>query len=173
MTDADPLLRIPLLYHFTDRRNLRSIRELGGLLPASQLAARGVQVLAPGGNEWSRNADAMKGTDKYVHLCPRNTHPMEYLARKHGQIGRSIFLEIDRAVLDLPGVMFTPDVSNKAGVAICTLEEAKDKIDYDVLYTRKEWKDPAIRQRLVQATKCELLVPQLIPLNLIRNMPND
>lgn len=41
MTILDPLKRITLLYHFTDRRNLPSIRS--------------------GGNEWNQDADGMKG----------------------------------------------------------------------------------------------------------------
>jgi len=35
-----------------------------------------------------------------------------------------------------------------------------------------DWRDPAIKQRLVQAEKCEILVPGFIPLELIRNFPN-
>jgi hypothetical protein len=101
MTSADPLLRITRLYHFTDRRNLPLIRELGGLLPASELAKQSVQVPAPGGNEWSRDADAMSDMDRYVHLCFRPNHPMEYLARQDGRIGDTIFLEIHPAVLKI------------------------------------------------------------------------
>ena len=33
MMPADPLRRIPALYHFTDRRNLELIRKLKGLYP--------------------------------------------------------------------------------------------------------------------------------------------
>ncbi len=45
-------------------------------------------------------------------------------------------------------------------------------IDHEVLYTRTDWRDPAIQQRLSQAEKCEILVPGFIPLELIRNFPN-
>ena len=69
-------------------------------------------------------------------------------------------------------MLFTPDVSNKSGVQSFSIEEASDMIDYEVLYTRTDWRDPAIKQRLVQAEKCEILVPGFIPLELIRNFPN-
>lgn len=108
--------QIPRLYHFTDRRNLESIRSQGGLHPLSDLVTRGVKVPAPGGNQWSRDADELKGMGHYVHLCFRSNHPMEYLARQDGRIGDSIFLEIHASVMQFPDVMFTPDVSNKAGV---------------------------------------------------------
>src|SRR5205809_5283998 len=77
----DPLKRISFLYHFTDRRNLPLIRDLGGLYPLAELVRKGVDVPAPGGNEWSRDADGMRGMDQYVHLCFRSTHPMAFIAR--------------------------------------------------------------------------------------------
>ena len=68
--------------------------------------------------------------------------------------------------------MFTDDVSNKAGVEIHTIQEARKLIDFEVLYTRTNWSDPDIQKRLQQAEKCEILVPKKIPLDLIRNLPN-
>jgi hypothetical protein len=52
------------------------------------------------------------------------------------------------------------------------MDEAREMIDYEVLYTKTDWKDPAIRARLTQAEKCEILVPRFIPLELIRNLPH-
>ena len=43
--------KIPMLYHFTDRRNLASIREVGGLYSLVKLKEMGVQIAAPGGND--------------------------------------------------------------------------------------------------------------------------
>jgi hypothetical protein len=146
---SDPLLRVTLLYHFTDRRNLALIRELGGLYPMATLRTRGVEVPACGGNEWSQDADRMRAMDRYVHLCFRSSHPMEYVARQAGRIADTIFLQIHPEVLQWKGVLFTPDVSNKAGVRVYTIEEAKDLIDFEILYTRTNWKDPAIKARLV------------------------
>ena len=136
------------------------------------LIEMGIQVPAPGGNEWSRDADAMKGMEHYVHLCFRANHPMEFRARENGRIVDSIFLEVHPKVLQWQGVMFTPDVANKSGVQTHTIEEARDIIDFEVLYTRTNWSDANIQQRLQQAEKYEILVPQLIPLELIRNLPN-
>ena len=164
--------KIPMLYHFTDRRNLASIRELGGLYSLVKLNEMGVQIAAPGGNDWSHDADACKGLDIYVHLCFRNTHPMEYRAREDGRITDSIFLQISPEVLEQDGVMFAADVSNKGGVTIHSLEEAKEMIDFEVLYTRTDWRDPKVKERLQQAEKYEILVPDFIPLELIRNLPH-
>jgi hypothetical protein len=160
--------KIPLLYHFTDRRNLDLIKQHGGLYPASELAQRKIQVPAPGGNEWSRDADQLKGMGQYVHLCFRNSHPMEYAARADGRLTDTVFLAIHADVLRWSGVLFTPDVSNKSGVVAVPIAQAQ--IDYEVLYTRTDWTNPAIQERLKQAEKCEVLVPHRIPLNFIRNI---
>jgi hypothetical protein len=172
MATVDPLKRITALYHFTDRRNLPLIKELGGLYPVATLREKNIEVPAPGGNVWSQEADGMKGMDRYVHLCFRASHPMEHVARQEGRIGDTIFLEIHPDVLLWEGVKFTADVSNKSGVEVYSIEEARDMIDYQVLYTRTDWTDPAIKTRLQQAGKCEILVPTKIPLELIRNVPN-
>lgn len=123
---------------------------------SATLENMGITVPAPGGNEWSHDADGLKGMDRYVHLCFRNTHPMEFRARQEGRIVDSIFLQVHADVLQWDGVLYTPDVSNKSGVAAYTIQQAREMIDFEVLYTRTDWKDPAIQQRLLQAEKCEV-----------------
>lgn len=113
-----------------------------------------------------------KGSTQFVHLCFRNEHPMEFRARKEGRIAKSIFLQIDPEVLTGAGVVFTGGVSNKSDVNVHSLEEAKDLIDFEVLYAKTDWRDPKIKERLKQAKKCEILAPDFIPLGLIRNLPN-
>lgn len=165
------IANIPILYHFTDLRNVSSIRELGGLYSLVKLNEMGVKVPAPGGNEWSHEADEAKGLDRFVHLCFKDQHPMEFRAHQEGRI-TSVFLQIDPEVLAMAGVMFAGDVSNKSGVTVHSIEEAKDLIDFEVLYNKLDWRDPKIKERLKQAKKCEILVPDFIPLELIRNLPN-
>jgi hypothetical protein len=167
---GNPLDKIPRLYHFTDRRNLDMIRQRGGLHPLADLTNQGVTVPAAGGNEWSRDADALKGMGRYVHLCFRSNHPMEHLARQDGRIVDSIFLEIHPSVMQFDGVRFTADVSNKAGIESIPIMEAAAIIDFQVLYTRTDWKDSEIQTRLKQAEKYEVLVPCCIPLTHIRNL---
>lgn len=166
----DTLTKVPLFYHFTDRRNLPVIKDLGGLFPLSQLDNKQVKVPAPGGNEWSRDADALKGMGNYVHLCFRSTHPMEFVARQEGRITDTIFLQIHPSVMQFEGVRFTNDVANKAGVESVPVADAEALIDFEILYTRTDWRDPAIKARLSQAEKYEILVPHVIPLAYIRNI---
>jgi hypothetical protein len=97
---------------------------------------------------------------------------MEFVARQDKRITDSIFLQIHPEVLYYDGVLFTDDVSNKAGVQTHSIEEARKFIDFEVLFTRTNWREPAVKRRLDQAEKCEVLVPKHIPLDLIRNIPN-
>jgi hypothetical protein len=85
MTTTDHLKRVGWLYHFTDSRNLRLIRELNGLWSTAKLREMGIEFYS-GGNEHSLDADQMFGMDEYVHLCFTTKHPMAYLATKDGRI---------------------------------------------------------------------------------------
>lgn len=147
------------------------IRKLGGIYPLATLREMNMDIPAPGGNEWSHDADAMTGMDQYVHLCLQPQHPMEFRARQDGRIVHSVFLAIQPEIILWDGVRFSPDVSNKSGVVHYLLHDALDRIDYEVLFTWMDWTNPSIQQRRQQAEKSEILVPQMIPLELILNMP--
>ena len=172
LTDPFKRYSVSCFYHFTDRSNIDLIRKLDGLYSYEKLQEMGAEPPLPGGNEWSHEADARKGLDRFIHLCFRPNHPMEHVAHQEGRIKNPIYLSIHVDVINQDGVMFTDDVSNKSGVEIYTIEEAKKIIDFPVLYTRTDWNDPEIQMRLQQAEKYEILVPDHIPLEYIRNIPN-
>lgn len=155
------------LYHFTDKRNLPSIRQKG-LLSYKQIKRQEIAVVAFGGNQWSRDADEIFGMDHYVHLCFFDEHPMEYVARNEKRIEDSVFLQISPEILRIEGVKITLDVSNKSGVAPLTLGESLEKMDTEVIYERTNWKDETVRARLNAARKYEVLVPECVPVRFIR-----
>ena len=168
---SDPLLRIPRLYHFTDTRNLPLMREHGGIFSTARLREMGVHF-HPGGNQWSLDQDERFGMDRFVHLCFAVDHPMEHWARERGDMLVAIYLYIDRSILHEPGVAFAPDVANGVDLQTCSIEEARGRIDYDILYTRTNWKDPAIQAKRQAAERCEILVPDHVPMRFIQNFPN-
>lgn len=158
------------LYHFTDEENLPLIRE-HGLLPYTELLRRGVAPPKPGGNDWSRDADSFKGVDRYVHLCLLDQHPMEFVARRDGHLGKTKFLRVSVEVLSFPGVMGCSDVSNKTGVAIQPIEQALDAMDLQILFGgRVDFTNAELRNRYNDAKKSEVLIPAPIPPNLILNL---
>lgn len=156
-------------YHFTDRRNLASIKAHAGILSMQALRRKKIIIPAPGGNEWSLDADRLCGMDAYVHLCFTRGHPMRYLAEKEGRITDTVWLRIHPSILQLPGVMITDEVSNKSGVVPKSVTEALSVLDLEVIYTRTDWKDPAVKQRLDGADKYEVIVPDIVPIRYIQN----
>lgn len=166
MTPAQFIARfkVPCFYHFTDTRNIPSIQTRGGLFPWSELNG---DVIAPGGNDWSHEADERNGLHRYVHLCLFNQHPMEYRAKERGSILESRFLRIDPSIIHRDGIIFFPDVSNKTDVEQLALAKAVDEMDFEAVYDQTDWRDPEVQKRRQKAKKYELLVPGHIPLDLI------
>ncbi len=155
--------------HFTDASNLASIGQ-HGLLSMRQLQERGIQIPAPGGNQWSRDADKASGMDAYVHLCFKTGHPMEKSAVDGGNIKDLRHVHIRPEVIKLAGVMITDDVANKSGVVPGNPATMLDQLDLEVLYKRTDWRDQSIRKRLIVAEKSEILIPDHIPLEYIINL---
>lgn len=163
---------IAAVWHFTDRSNLPLIEQHQGLLSLAESRRRGIKVPMPGGNDWSHNADEMKGVHEYVHLAFLDDHPMLFLANQESRITDPVWLKIDASILLEEGTRFTNGVSNKSGVEILTPDAARDMIDFEVLFTRTDWRDPAIQARLKAAKKSEILVPTIVPINRIMEIKN-
>ena len=148
------------------------IRHLGGLFPLAALSAQGVTIPAPASDEISRVVDKRRSLDSYVHLCFKSNHLMEYAARQQGRIADTVFLQIHSSVIHWADVLFVAGMANTNGIEFHSIAKARELIDFEVLYARTEWKDPSVQQRLQQAEKYEILIPQKIPLELIRNLPD-
>ena len=162
---------ISRLYHFTDSANIDSIKAAGGLFSCERLDESGIEIPKPGGNEWSHDADERWGLHRYVHLCFHAQHPMAFVAEQAGRIANVKYLEIRPEILRKEGVLYTADVSNKAGVELMTLDEAIElPLDFEVMFTRTDWRDPAVQARLRAVRKYEILVPDSVPLRYITNI---
>ena len=125
---------------------------------------------ATGGNQLSWDLDALRGIDQYVSLCMTTNHPMEYLARKEGRLPNSRYLAILPSVLKEPGVRIAFGVANANSVEILPVVEAIEKLDVEVLYSRTDWTNPEVQQRLSAAEKIEVLVPDGVPRKLIKGI---
>lgn len=155
------------LYHFTDENNFRSIWE-HGLLSKEQLRAQGLwPPQATGGNELSWQLDQDRGIDPYVSLCMTRNHGMKFLAHQDGRLPNPRYLAIKPEVLQIPGTKIALGVANANDVEILAVVDAVDRLDVEVLYSRTDWKDPAINLRLRAAEKFEVLIPNVVPRHLI------
>ena len=95
---------------------------------------------------------------------------MEFLAKQDGRMLKSKFLEVDPAVLSAQGVKVSLGVSNKNDVLIQEPTDAFKSMDTEVIFTRTNWKDPAVKERLKVAKKYEVLVPTLVARASIRGL---
>jgi len=156
------------LYHFTDHANFPSISQ-NGLLSKEQMRKRGLwPPLKTGGNALSHSLDLQCGVDPYVSLCFTRNHPMKFLAVSDGRLTDPRYLAIDPSVLTLPGVRVTMGVANSNNVENLSVQEALAKLDAEVIYTRTDWSDPEVNLRLRAAEKCEILVPNQVPVEYIK-----
>lgn len=169
----DPLLRIPILYHFTPSSNLAKIRQHDGLLATKHLRNLG-EEFCPGGDDDSLALDARCGMDAYVHLCFQRRHPMAHRVTERKPDANLLYLQIDRTILNQPEVLFSTGVGYASGVRTVTLQEACEQnlIDFPILYQWFDWRVPEINHRRQAAELCEVLVPDYVPMSFIRNFPN-
>lgn len=169
----DPLLRIPHLYHFTDMVNMPKIKSLDGLYSTAKLREMGEDFCA-GGDEESLSLDRRCRMDQFVHLCFDVRHPMAGRVKERKPEANLFYLKIDRAILYQPGVKFATGVGYANNAEAVTLEEAiaRNLIDLQVLYTWMDWRDPEVQRKRRAAELCEILVPDYVPMNFIRNFPN-
>jgi len=155
------------LYHFTDEANFSGIQD-HGLLSKERLRALNLwPPKATGGNDLSQQLDLQRGIDPYVSLCMTRNHRMKYLAHQDGRLPNPRYLAIKPEVLLIPGTCLALGVANANDVEILPIAEGANRLDYEVLYTRTDWRDPAINQRLQTAEKFEILVPNGVPLEYI------
>jgi ssDNA thymidine ADP-ribosyltransferase, DarT len=165
MMQRDALRRVRWLYHFTDSRNIPAIWELGGLWSTAKLREMGVEFY-PGGNEHSLSADRMFGMDQYVHLCFTTEHPMAYICQQDGRIEKLQWIYIDdpAGLFQIDGVQYCAEVANKSGAQLCSIEEARELFDDVALYDYLDWNVGDHYARRVAAEKCEILIPDHLPL---------
>lgn len=157
------------LYHFTASENLPSIRA-HGIVSKQYAADHNITIAVHGGNEWSHDADKHKGLNGFVNLCFTHSHPMCHLAQVEGRIKNPVYITVDPNVLNFEGAKITFGVANKSGVELVAVEDALARIDAEVLYTRTDWSDHSIQQRLRAAEKCEILIPNRVPIDLLKNI---
>ncbi len=164
--------KINHIWHFTDKSNLDLIIKHKGLLSLAELEQKDIDVPITGGNDWSHNADKFKDLHKYVHLAFVDDHPMLYRAKQAKRIPEPVWLKINSSILLEDNVRYTSDVSNKNGVLTLSPEEAREQIDFEVLFTRTDWTDPAIKERQKVAKKSEILIPDFVPIEKILDCKN-
>jgi hypothetical protein len=104
------------LYHFTDFRNVESIKKYG-LLSQHQLQLRDIPY-HPTSKKPSRGLDSHRNLENYVRLCLQPHHPIVSLAVAEGRISHLVWLEIDEVVCRWRATLFCDSDINSNNVVI-------------------------------------------------------
>lgn len=158
---------ITKLYHFTDRANIQSIINNGGLYSWKACENKGIKIMRPGGSPTSRSLDAWRGLENYVRLSFNSNHPMMYVAKNDGRISDPVILTIDLSVAGLPTTKFSDRNATKNGAIIATGYGGAKNIHFSTVKQRDHFNLPVDEKEYYQA---EVLVLEKIPLNCILNI---
>lgn len=92
-------------YHFTDRRNLESIKKHGGLFSWRYCEDHDINIPYPGGDNTSRSLDSRHRLSDYVRLSFCTDHPMKWVLEQKGYDMVLLRVKIDVACLE--GTLFS------------------------------------------------------------------
>ena len=160
---------ITKLYHFTDRDNLQSIIENGGLYSWADCEQKGITIAKPGGSDSSRSLDSRDGLQHYVRLSFVTQHPMMYVAMNDGRISNPVLLEIDPEVIYWKDSKYADRNATKNGARVGGTIENFEAIHFSAIKAQKHFDLPDEEQQFYQA---EVLVKNFIPLSYIKNIGN-
>lgn len=96
---------IHYFFHFTDRRNLDSIKEKGGLYSWKYCIENNIDIPYPGGDNTSRSLDVKHGLSDYVRLSLCDDHPMQWRLEEEG--ADIVLLRVKIDVAGLEGTLFS------------------------------------------------------------------
>ena len=160
---------IKKLYHFTDRDNIESIIQQGGLYSWGDCEQKGITIKKPGGGQLSRSLDARDGLQHFVRVSFTTSHPMMYVAMNDGRISNPVVLEIDPEVAYWEDSIYADRNATKNGCNIGGSIEDFKRIHFNSVKANKHFDLPSEEQPFYQA---EVLVNHFIPLEYITNIRN-
>ena len=151
-------------YHFTDKSNLASIKQNGGLYSWYYCREKSISISKSGGDLKSRSLDTRFGLQDYVRLSFCDDHPMAYRLQQQGYDLAYLLIKIDVAALDQ--TLFSDEnatsSSHRHGPSFDDLKRV------DLVATRKQYvsrRDPAFSKH-----QAEVMVKTFIPLEYIVNL---
>jgi hypothetical protein len=156
------------LYHFTDRGNIRSIINQGGLYSWFSCDIKGIDIPRPGGNQSSRAMDSEKNLHDYVRLSFNATHPMLYVCKDEHRIYNPVILRINPLVCSWKNTKFSNSNANKRDAQFGPSMDDLKKINLKyATYEGYASRDEPEKHKFKQA---EVMVLKHIPLKYINNI---
>lgn len=130
------LNNIKRLFHFTDRKNIYSIKNSFGLLSNKMCSQNGINIPRPGGDDFSINLDKQRGLDDFIRLSFCKEHPMLFTAIKDNRISEPVILEISPEVIFFSHTRFTNQNALKSGTILSDSFDFFSKIKFDIFKSR-------------------------------------
>lgn len=169
-TEFEEIIRendIKRLYHFTDRSNLKSIIENGGIYSWKSCESKNINIPRAGGSNLSRNLDCRVGIQDYVHLSFTPQHPMLYDTIEDGRILNPVLLIIDTDVIHLSKTIFSDRNATRNDAQIGSDLYCFKNIHFETIKNKKYFEIDDEEQPFYQA---EVMVSEFIPLKYILNI---
>lgn len=158
---------IRYLYHFTDRRNIPSIKRHGGLFSWHYCKKNNITIPCQGGDYDSQELDKKYGLEDYVRLSFCNDHPMAYRLQQSGSDIVILKIEVDVALLK--GTLFSDiNAADKLHTHGGELDDLK-RVNFNATkrnYVRKDDDD-------FKPHQAEVMVKTFIPLRFIVNLKDE
>lgn len=154
-------------YHFTDCKNLPSIKRHGGLFSWYYCNSHDIKIPYPGGNSDSRGLDTRHGLQDFVRLSFCDDHPMAY--RLHCDGADLVPLRISIEVATFEHTRFSD--MNAAANAHSNGASFDDLKKVDIAATKQHFvrrNDGAI----FHLHQAEVMVKTFIPIEYIENIDN-
>ena len=158
---------ITTLYHFTDRDNLQSIVDNGGLHSWADCDTKGIKIAKPGGDLTSRDLDSRRNHQHYVRASFTKNHPMMYVAQREHRISNPIILEISLDVVTWEDTLFADRNAVKSGANIGGYISDLKSIHFNTVKKVNHFNLDDSEKEFYQA---EVLVKNFIPLSMITNI---
>lgn len=155
---------VKYLYHFTDRRNIASIKRHGGLLSWYYCRKHDIHIPCQGGDFESQELDKKYGLEDYVRLSFCDDHPMAYRLKQSGSDIVVLKIKVDVALLK--DVQFSDmNAADKRHTHGKTLEHLK-MVDFEATNMRfLRSCDPNFKKH-----QAEVMIKTFVPLKYIVNI---
>ena len=161
--------RIVKLYHFTDRDNLESIINNGGLYSWGDCEDKGIKIAKPGGGLLSRDLDRRDNLQHYVRVSFTTQHPMMYEAMKDGRLSNPVILEINPEVVYWKDSKYANMNATRTGCHKGSTIDDFKLIHFKTVKARNHFDISEEEKPYYQA---EVLIKNFIPLEYIKNIAN-
>lgn len=156
-------------YHFTDRANILSIVNNGGLFSRAECEARNIKILHPGGSDLSHSLDCKHNLQDYVRISFCKNHPMMYSALADRRIIDPVILEIDTDLLFIDENIFFDKNALRTDSIGGTDFEYFRKIHFSTTQCQSQFDVSDEERPYYQA---EILIKRSIPIHYILNINN-